>query len=556
MNLLKFENTTERFLKIANQKQNREEFASALSTLYFALKKEKNGSERAKIHTKIAELYKDINNPFKAIDHTFSALNETKTIEEKGLIYRALANYFLALNKFDLADIYFKKADLLGAFEDWGDKKEVLLEKFQELIDEPEYRLVKSELDIDYDIMKEAEKFIRKNDYQKAIEEYLKITPTSDYYDQAIINLSFCYEELGQKEVAVKLLETASKLNSSLSILARLISIYQEVDENKAKSYYKKLLKKEVKEFEELNLVMIVASTLEDDQVVLTTAEKILEQKLPNDYYFLIGIYGFLGIANYNLKNFKKAKEYLKMQNDLLGGDDACEYYIADIDKILNGKKRADKIERINYGKELPKKEVENKINKILTLFLGEKDKELTPPKEEVIKNEQVIRWGIDYGNKNLLKVIINGVFRVDKDLFLDYFNSLLLNRYTDGECKKWILKKIASSCLVKEVSLVAENIYKNISLPTGLKDHFLEAYLNLVCLTKTENFEDFFAIIKLAEENYNKIKNLPRKVIVGTLTAYADQNNQKTWLKKHKIKKNDYEKAVSLIKGESYENN
>ena len=92
--------------------------------------------------------------------------------------------------------------------------------------------------------------------------------------------------------------------------------------------------------------------------------------------------------------------------------------------------------------------------------------------------------------------------------------------------------------------------------MPTGLKDHFLEAYLNLVCLTKMENFEDFFAIIIKAEENYNKIKNLPRKVIVGTLTAYADQNNQKTWLKKHKIKKNDYEKAVSLIKGESYENN
>ncbi|MBE5756490.1 MAG: hypothetical protein E7342_01695 [Clostridiales bacterium] len=556
-NLLKFENTPERYLKIAKEKQERGEYANALSTLYFALKKGENGCEKAKIYSQIAEVYKNINNAYRAIDYSFKALNELKTEEEKKDLYSSLGHYFLAINKLDLSHVYFEKATKAGAFEEFGEQKVAILEKLKELLETPEFKLVKSEANRDFEIMKEAESFLRKNNIQPAIEEYLKITPDSEYYEQAIINLSFCYEELNQKEVAIKILETANKLIYSIGIIARLISIYQETDKQKAESCYKKLLKKDTDDFEELNLIMLVASTMEDDKTVLSIAEKILTLQLPNDFYFLIGFYGFLAVSNYNLKNYKKAKEYFKMQNDLIDGDDACKYYIDEIDKILSGKKSADKIKRIDYGKQLPKKELENRINSVVGLFLDEKDKKLTPTKEKLIKEKDNIYWATFYGNKNLFNVVSEGVFRTDKEFSLELYKEVFLNRYMDGECKKKILKLLVKGNLVKEIAIIAENVYKKITLTKKELDGvFLEAYLNLICMSKKESFEDFFELLEMAEKNYKLIEKYPKSVIECVLTAFVDEENFKTWLKNLKTKKKLVTEVYNLIiKGENYEN-
>ncbi len=164
------------------------------------------------------------------------------------------------------------------------------------------------------EIEKNALTFLKKREYDKAANLYLKLAIQHPDVDRYFITAANCYDALGDKKNALNLYLKALKINpQSLTALLNLSTIYYEFQKyEKSVSYAKQALELDSNNFSATLNIANAYYADKDYETALTHYEK-LYQINPKSYNAVANI------ANtyYNLSQFINAIEYAKMAIDL-----------------------------------------------------------------------------------------------------------------------------------------------------------------------------------------------------------------------------------------------
>ena len=164
------------------------------------------------------------------------------------------------------------------------------------------------------EIEKSALNFLKKREYEKAANLYLKLALQNPDVDRYLITSANCYDALGDKKTALNLYQKALKINpQSLTALLNLSTIYYELQKyEKSVLYAQNALNIDENNFSATLNIANAHYADKDYETALIHYEKLYTIN-PNSYNAVANI------ANtcYNLSQFVKAIEYAKMAIDL-----------------------------------------------------------------------------------------------------------------------------------------------------------------------------------------------------------------------------------------------
>ncbi len=164
------------------------------------------------------------------------------------------------------------------------------------------------------EIEKNALNFLKKREYEKAANLYLKLALQQPDVERYFITSANCYDQLGDKKTALNLYLKALKINpQSLTALLNLSTLYYELKKyEKTVLYANKALEIDENNFSATLNIANAYYADKDYSEALTYYEKLYSIN-PNSYNAVANI------ANtcYNLSQFVRAIEYAKMAIDL-----------------------------------------------------------------------------------------------------------------------------------------------------------------------------------------------------------------------------------------------
>ncbi len=383
--VLLFDKSEERYLRLADEKIEENDYVGALALLFSAMEKSSN----YEIYAKIARVYSEIEQ-YELSNKFWFKYMYLAPKDKVSRCYESVASNFYELNNLWGATYYIhQKFTVDGEFS-----KELVNEEVLEFLSGDEkkdvrYRVVYPYDKADYNLeIESARQAISMSDFKAAV-KLLESVPIACLDEEALNDFAIAYMMVNDYENAEKITrESIKRYGESLGTFCNLSTISQmKKDMENCKYYYERAIELRTGEQSEYYKILNPAIEMNDHKVVKLCLEKILTEK-PND--LIIRFYHAISFVN--VYEYDNALVELKKVYQHNPSDYVVEYYLNFVKAIKNGKSENERLLPLAYLKMLPKKVVKNREKTIKKLF------ELPVKFSQELKKEEVkklIYWGL-----------------------------------------------------------------------------------------------------------------------------------------------------------------
>ena len=327
----------------------------------------------AKTYYKANLYHESINNWFKFL----SVCKEKK----QTFAYNGLGACFYKLGDNNKASLYFNMQLSLKPKEPYP-YDDVLKEFFEEVTDVKRvYTLAYPYEKADFTPLLEKCYDLTKASRHKEVLNELKVIPkTSKYYGQAVMQKAICHFFLDENAKAVEYAILAVELEpKNVNAICNAISILNACNLREDAQKYVKIVK-------EISAEISVEDTVKAIMVLSDFGEYEFAKNIAYNYLSKVKtdvhVFYILGIVEYNLKNFEKAKElFLKSYRYTLSY--VSKYYAKLCDVAIKKQNANKKVKKLNFDYDLPDDE-KFKILEKLAKLSSKKVKELSQDLKEI----------------------------------------------------------------------------------------------------------------------------------------------------------------------------
>ena len=452
--VLKYERKYENLIELSFSRREEGDYIGALSILKNMLTKDCN----ADVYAHIADIYTDMGLYEQAVNCWYKFLSKSKKKYYTDAYNGLGANFFLSEND-DVAGYYFNKQ--LQSEPPEGSVYEDVLEDYLDSVIENKngaYRVV-------YPVSEEKEaenkyekgrELLRNKKYEEALKVLSEIEETDKIYLKAEVEKAYSYFYLNQPETSLSIISDAidkgelSVYSLTLAINASAVIASQDL----LGKYLDMLIEYKSEDEDEKYKKLSLLLTLNLVDMALEYSEEAM--KSPK---YLPGVYFIRGVIFYNRKDYFRAEESLRYSY-ILGDNPITKFYLDLAESALIKKPVYRKLE---YGFELPEKEVIRRIELVKKLFYNfTSGKEVDFPDDFV----NVAKWVLFDGNKTLqsaLAVIISS----DKlGRYVDLLKDALISTYVSDEVKQRIITSLTEFGYSGDINVVYGYIYRKIRIP------------------------------------------------------------------------------------------
>ena len=386
--------SAERYLKIAEERAEREDFSGALSFLFCAEKL----SPTYEVFYRIADVYGALGMLEHSNKYWFKFLSSAPK-DKRTVAFEELAiNYFYLDNFWATSHYFHKKISIDGYISKENLDKDLMDFLSGDEFNKHAYRLVYPYSMADYEPeIKSAKRAIAIGAFSQAVKVLVKI-PKQARTEEICGDLAVAYfmdEDFQNAEAVCR--DSLERHGDNVTAYCNLSTIFdmQEDCEN-GEYYYKKALECRTGDSAEVYKLATCAIERGDHNMAESCIKGILKDR-PNETSMRL----FYGQVLLNLNQFDKAKEEFKKILLLDSKDAVAEYYYFLAKDLASGVQDGSKVLPVAYVREIPKKVTDNWSRKIRELAK-------TPEKiSAVMKNanmKKIARWGLIYGGDEVMR--------------------------------------------------------------------------------------------------------------------------------------------------------
>lgn len=457
--VIQFEKSRDRYIRIAEQLKEKEDYLGALSLLFSVIEKENDYVA----YQKIAEIYA-LMEQFEASNLFWFRYLFYAPKSQVAICYEELAiNYFYLDNLWASGYYFHKKLSTDGVISKQNIDPEIMDFFSGEEIKKYAYRLVYPYELADYSLEKNnAKRAIRMGAFRESVSEIEKIPlacrDEETLNDQAV-SLMMENDLKRAEEVARYSIEKFGETVNSFCTLSTLSDMKKDYEN--ADFYYQKALSISKDIPEDWYRLVSTAIERKDHLKANEYFHKILRER-PNEYIMRF----FYAVSFINLGNYESALRELKTVYLYNPRDFIVEYYINLVKDLLDGDTQNQKYLPIEYNKELPKKE-SNKWEKKIKDLAKNLDNVSSQLKGE--KARKLLIFGMLFGKDMIMRSSVMLLSFLDAKTMKDIALTVLLNPESGQEVKKLLLYALVLNGIKGKVGLVAGTYYCEINLKKPL---------------------------------------------------------------------------------------
>lgn len=512
--ILPFENSKEKYIKLAKKRLEESDYSGALSMLFTALG---NGNDY-EILKEIAFIYSVIEQYEMSNLYWFRYIYYAPKDKVPCAFEELAVNYFYLDNLWASGYYFHKKLSIDGFIS-----KENLDEEIMDFFSGGElkkyaYRVVYPHNLADYSFeYKNAKRLMRTGDFISGIKEFEKV-PKECMDEEMLSDLTLAYIMTENGEKAEECARySIGKFGERVGALCALSTLYEtRKDEENAEFYYRKALAVAQGEQEDWCKILSPAIERKDHETAKNCLKHILDER-PTELVMRF----FYGMAFLNLQEYEKAQEQFKQVFRLNPKDFVVEYYLDLAKKLQNDGALAGKMLPLGYYKELPRSETQKWKRQI-------KDLEKKPEKISVaIKKAQTKRlftWGLLFGEDALMRVTVMVLTVADKKYFKEIALNILLNPDAGIEVKKLLIYALVLSGIKGKIGIVAGSYYCDINFKKLLCENKEGSKIYLCAYALCVSRMVFYGI-----DDFTKMANATDKLFfdLGQEINSAEVNNE-----------------------------
>ncbi len=503
--IIQFDNSTERYRKVAEKFAEKEQFDKTLALLLSAKDKETN----LNVISDIADAYADMGLLEESNRYWFKYLDRAPA-DKLSVAYEELAINYFYLDDFWTSSYYFhKKIDTDGYISKEGIDPEILDFFSGEEQKKALYHIAWPPERSDYSgKIKMAKHAIVAGDFNGSIKILSKI-PQECLDEDTMGDLAICYYMSDLFDEGANVCRNSlARHGDNVTAYCNLSTIYaMKEDDEKSVYYYNKALNCRKGERTEAYKIATCAIEREDHVVVKECLNEILKER-PYDTSMRF----FSSIASVNLGDYSTAYELMLGVHRLTPEDHIIKYYIKLIKSFCDGQTGNDKLLPLKYVKELPEKIEKKRVRKIKELVKDTEKISLALKKTEI---KEIIEWGLSCKKSETLResaYILSLVFTpYSKKIML----ATLLDSEAPAELKRVLVYAMAVNGYKEKFGVVAGKIFLKVK-PKKLsfeKDVDAGAFVRAYALALSRAvFWDVEKLDKLAvgaEKVYKKLKGV-----------------------------------------------
>lgn len=503
--IIQFDNSTERYRKVAGKFAEKEQFDKTLALLLSAKDKETNLG----VICDIADTYADMGMLEESNHYWFKYLDRAPA-DKLSVAYEELAINYFYLDDFWASSYYFhKKIDVDGYISKDGIDPEILDFFSGEEHKKALYHVAWPPQRADYSgKIKMAKHAIVAGDFNGG-SKILSSIPQECLDEDTCGDLAICYymsDRLDEGAAACR--NSLANHGDNVTAFCNLSTVYaMKEDDEKSEYYYKKALECRKGERTEAYKIATCAIEREDHVVAKECLEKIVQER-PYDTAMLF----FNSIASVNLGDYQKAYDLMLGVLRLTPEDKIVKYYISLINSLIKDGVDKDKLLPLKYVKELPEKIEKKRIRKIKELVKEPSKISLALKKAEI---KEIIEWGLSSKKSETLRESAY----VLSMAYNQYAKKIMLNALLDSdapaELKRVLVYAMAVNGYKEKFGVVAGKIFLKVK-PKKLsfeKNEDAGAYVRAYSLALSRAiFWDIDKLDKLAigaEKVYKKLNGV-----------------------------------------------
>lgn len=511
--ILQFDKSKDRYIKLADIRQQEGDLEGALSLLFTAQKI----CPAHEVYSRIAYLYSqmdllDLSNKY-WYKFMFVAPSDVITT-----CYEELAiNYFYLDNLWASGYYMHKKLSIDGYISREDIDKEVMDFFTGEEIKKYSYRIVYPHDIANYSFeLKSAKRALRAGGFKDAIESLEKI-PKPCHTNDSMSDLSLAYlmnDDFENAESVCR--QSIESFGESVEAYCNLSTIYDmKEDDDKAEYYYQKALQLRTDSQDEPYKIATCAIERHDHEMAKRCLEKILQDRpyeLPMRFFYAISL---LNLNKYDLAVKELLTVYKQDPSDII-----TQYYL-ELAKKFQNKECSEKILPLKYMKELPSKEVVSWTKKINELVKAPQNLANELKKKQV---NNMLLWGLEYGNEQTVKTSAMLLSTKSAKKFSEVALEILLDPNSELDTKRLLLCALILKGYKGKIGVVLGSYYCDFIQKTMLcekdKDGGLYFSAYALCVSRMA----FYAV-----ENIGKIAKSANKVYkkLHTQITNAEVNNE-----------------------------
>lgn len=457
---------------------------------------------------------KCVNGWFKYIDYAGAAADFAEA-------YEGIAVSFMNMGLDSFAAFYYNKLLMETDTSLTAENRQEIIEAFLKT-EKPPLRFAYPPRLVDYSVeLEKGVEFMRKNEFDNAVEEFSKVDEQSEKYVAARNYIAMCdvisdRNEQAEEECLAILRRSPDNIQA-LTTLAAVKSQQHKTDEARELAY--RLLKINPDDGEELYKIATVCceNGLHEQAYSIFCR---LDERFAYDCSLLF----FKAISAYNSGRVEKSLEIFDTLLTVYPNAVTADYWHYEV--LAESKKPAEDRRTFEYFYRMPKAECEANIS-VLSAF-----NRLSDGSAKVFCNEMdiggAIHWCFDEGDNNSsyeLKLL--GAMSAVKGDLDDTVRDILLDAFLQDGIKLEVLSALVQQNREGEYGIVICNLYKRVTLvPLKLgrnkKKIFLRAYGLAFSRFAMLETEYPFMLAAAAEKLYTKLESEGRLDICRSIPTLA----------------------------------
>lgn len=549
--VIKLDNTTKYYKRLAEEKADRNDLLGSLSLLLAC----KDKTKGVMIYADIADLYFDMGHYDLSIRYWYRFLNMVSK-KNYSIAYNGLGASYFYLGNVNMAGYYFNEQ--LSAVHDPSKVyiDDNMMEYFDDVVSgRKDYKIVYPFTSVDYtDVLDAGKRKIMHGDYDGALETLSEVQPRSEHYVDALCERAVAYFFKGDVRDSVEESKKALIYDPNcVRAFCSLASVY----------YY-------CGQYEQAALCLKHAEEIEsmDDESTYKLATTFCEQgkhgkalrylsKLIETNPYEIKILHLMGIAYYNTGDFAKAQEcFHKIIRITQKNPTALYYYRLSGEQIAAGTKNA---KPLTYFFRIPDEEQEKRVKELKDLLqIPPKDRCKKIEKKELI---ELIDWAFSTMNIELMMLAVGILASLNEPFATDYLLDILLDASVYDDVKEVVVYRLSLKQYDKKTGVVFGNFFKKIQfMSLDLSEEkdadlficaYAEAFTKLL-LFGEERFEQLVEVTRrlfyefLLCGRLNEIKD--STVLAAVLALMCGSDSCKGFNKAAKMFKQEVESIKNLL--------
>ena len=448
--VLQFDLSAKRCMKIAENFAEKGEYEKALGLLFVAKKSDCNQN----VITALADTYADMGLLEQSNRYWFKYL-DTATPDKMAMAYEELAINYFYLDDFWASSYYFhKKIDTDGFLSKDGIDQEILDfftgEEHRKAFYHVAYPFDRADYSGKVKLAKHGIASGKFNDAVKILEN-IPVECRDEDLSGDLATAYFMSDNLDQAATICR--ESLANHGDSVTAYCNLSTVYDmKEDYEKSEYYYKKALECRKGERTEAYKIATCAIEREDHKTAKECLKTILEER-PYD----LAMRFFYGITQINLGEYDLAEQTLSRAYRLDPEDVVIKYYLDLVKALKEGGSDAQKLLPLKYVKEVPEK-IERSREKIIKELVKHPEKISSAIKRKDVK--EILKWALKSKKSDTVRetayVLSSAYDSFSKKLIL----SSLLDNETLPELKRVLVYALTVNGYKEKYGVVAGGMY------------------------------------------------------------------------------------------------